>query len=90
MIRPSGFNDTMPSFKPGDLVTFIEGDSWVFITKAGQEAKEPPVGIVISTFDEVGMRVFWSTGEITMEWRSQLQLYSVYKEQKEREKDIEQ
>lgn len=86
MIRPSGFTDNMPSFKPGDLVTFIEGDSWVFITKAGQEAKEPPVGIVLSIFDEMGIRVFWSTGEITMEWRSQIQLYSIYKEQQRNEK----
>ena len=86
MIRPSGFTDNMPSFKPGDLVTFIEGDSWVFITKAGQEAKEPPVGIVISTFDEVGIRVYWSTGELTMEWKSQLQLYSLYKKRKEEDK----
>ena len=86
MIRPSGFTDNMPSFKPGDLVTFIEGDSWVFITKAGQEAKEPPVGIVLSIFDEMGLRVFWSTGEITMEWRSQIQLYSIYKEQQRGEK----
>ena len=86
MIRPSGFTDNMPSFKPGDLVTFIEGDSWVFITKAGQEAKEPPVGVVLSIFDEMGLRVFWSTGEITMEWRSQIQLYSIYKEQQRGEK----
>lgn len=76
MIRPSGFSDDLAHFKPGDLITFIEGQSWVFVTKEGAEMKAPPVGIVLSIFDEIGIRVFWSTGEITMEWRSQIQLYS--------------
>ena len=66
----------MAQFKPGDLITFIEGQSWVFVTKDGVEMKTPPLGIVLSIFDEVGIRVFWATGEITMEWRSQIQLYS--------------
>ncbi len=72
----------LPKLKPGDLVTFIEGDSWVFVDKEGVEMRTPPVGIVISQFDDVGIRVFWSTGELTMEWRSQIQLYSKYEEMK--------
>ncbi len=72
----------LPKLSPGDLVTFIEGDSWVFIDSEGVEMRTPPVGIVLSQFDDVGIRVFWSTGELTMEWRSQLQLYSEYKEMK--------
>ena len=72
----------LPKLSPGDLVTFIEGDSWVFIDKEGVEMRTPPVGIVLSQFDDVGIRVFWSTGEMTMEWRSQIQLYSEYKEMK--------
>lgn len=63
---------------PGDLITFIEGDSWVFIGMDGEPRKHPPVGIVISTFDEIGIRVLWATGELTMEWRSQIQLYKEY------------
>ena len=72
----------LPKLSPGDLVTFIEGDSWVFIDKAGVEMRTPPVGIVISQWDDIGIRVFWSTGEMTMEWRSQIQLYSEYREMK--------
>lgn len=72
----------LPRLHPGDLVTFVEGDSWVFIDKEGVEMRTPPVGIVISQFDDVGIKVFWSTGELTMEWRSQLQLYAKYKEMK--------
>jgi len=72
----------LPKLHPGDLVTFVEGDSWVFIGKEGVEMKTPPVGIVISQFDDIGIKVFWSTGELTMEWRSQLQLYTEYKEMK--------
>ena len=44
--------------------------------------RTPPVGIVISQFDDIGIKVFWSTGELTMEWRSQIQLYEEYKEAK--------
>ena len=73
----------LPKLSPGDLVTFIEGDSWVFIDKEGVEMRTPPVGIVLSQFDDVGIRVFWSTGELTMEWRSQLQLYSEYANSKQ-------
>lgn len=76
MIRPSGFNNELAQFKPGDLITFIEGQSWVFVTKDGEEMRTPPLGIVLSVFDEIGIRVFWATGQITMEWRSQIQLYS--------------
>ena len=73
----------LPKLQPGDLVTFVEGDSWVFIGKDGDEMKAPPVGVVISQFDHIGIRVFWSTGEMTMEWRSQLQLYSEYANSKQ-------
>ena len=76
MIRPSGFSNELAQFKPGDLITFIEGQSWVFVTKDGEEMRTPPLGIVLSVFDEIGIRVFWATGQITMEWRSQIQLYS--------------
>lgn len=63
-------------------MTFIEGDSWVFIDKEGVEMRTPPVGIVISKFDDIGIKVLWSTGEYTMEWRSTIQLYEEYKEAK--------
>ena len=72
----------LPKLSPGDLVTFVEGDSWVFIDGDGVEMRTPPVGIVISQWDDIGIRVFWSTGEMTMEWRSQIQLYSEYREMK--------
>ena len=58
MIRPSGFSDKMAQFKPGDLITFIEGQSWVFVTKYGEGMRTPPLGIVLSVFDEIGIRVF--------------------------------
>lgn len=77
MITRSHSKD-LPKLKSGDLVTFIEGDSWIFIGNDGEAMKSPPVGVVLSQFDHIGIRVFWSTGEITMEWRSQLQLYSEY------------
>ena len=90
MIRPSGFSNNLPSFKPGDLITFIEGDSWVFITKAGEQMRTPPVGIVLSTFDEIGIRVLWSTGNITMEWRSGIQLHSEFvRKRREKEERVE-
>jgi len=76
------YSKDLPKLHPGDLVTFIEGDSWVFIDKEGVERRSPPVGIVISQFDDIGIKVFWSTGELTMEWRSQIQLYEEYKEMK--------
>lgn len=82
MVITRSHSEDLPKLSPGDLVTFIEGDSWVFIDKEGVEMRTPPVGIVISQFDDVGIRVFWSTGELTMEWRSQIQLYSEYKEMK--------
>lgn len=78
MIKPSSQSKNLKALLPGDLVTYIEGDSWVFISSKGKQRKSPPVGIVISTFDEVGIKVMWVTGELTMEWRSQLQLYDEY------------
>lgn len=81
MITRSHSKD-LAKLNPGDLVTFIEGDSWIFIDKEGVERRTPPVGIVISQFDDIGIKVFWSTGELTMEWRSQIQLYSEYREAK--------
>jgi len=76
------YSKDLPKLHPGDLVTFIEGDSWVFIDKEGVEMRTPPVGIVISQFDDIGIKVFWSTGELTMEWRSTIQLYEEYKQMK--------
>ena len=87
MIRPTDYHKNLPHFRPGDLITFIEGDSWVFITKDGEPRKEPPVGIVVSIFDEVALKVRWTSGDITMEWRSQLQHYADYKGSDEEQKD---
>jgi len=81
-ITPSDFHKELPVFNAGDLITYIEGDSWVFIAKDGQPRKDPPVGIVISTLDDVAVRVLWTTGELTMEWRSQIQHYDKYLETK--------
>ncbi len=78
MIAPANQRKNLVSLKPGDLITYIEGDSWIFIGREGQPRKHPPVGIVISTFDEIGIKVMWATGELTMEWRSQIQLYKEY------------
>lgn len=78
MIKPANQSKEFKPFKPGDLITYIEGDSWVFIGSEGKQRKSPPVGIVVSTFDDVGIKVMWVTGELTMEWRSQLQLYEDY------------
>lgn len=78
MITPANQRKNLVSLKPGDLITYIEGDSWIFIGREGQPRKHPPVGIVISTFDEIGIKVMWATGELTMEWRSQIQLYKEY------------
>ena len=78
MITPANQRKNLVNLVPGDLITFIEGDSWVFIGMGGEPRKHPPVGIVISTFDEIGIRVLWATGELTMEWRSQIQLYKEY------------
>lgn len=75
MIRPSDFHKNLPAFEPGDLITFIEGDSWIFVAKDGEPTKDPPLGIVVSIFDEIALRVLWVTGEITMEWKSQIQHY---------------
>lgn len=88
MITRSHSKD-LPKLTPGDLVTFVEGDSWVFVGKDGSERPSPPVGIVISQFDDVGIKVFWSTGELTMEWRSQIQLYAEYKKKKKGTKHSE-
>ena len=82
MVITRSYSKDLPKLHPGDLVTFIEGDSWVFIDKEGVEMRTPPVGIVISQFDDIGIKVFWSTGEFTMEWRSTIQLYEEYKEAK--------
>ena len=82
MVITRSYSKDLPKLHPGDLVTFIEGDSWVFIDKEGVEMRTPPVGIVISQFDDIGIKVFWSTGELTMEWRSTIQLYEEYKEAK--------
>ena len=87
MIRPTDYHKDLPHFNPGDLITFIEGDSWVFIAKDGEPRKEPPVGIIISIFDEVALKVLWSSGELTMEWRSQLQHYADYKKGKSNERN---
>lgn len=78
MITPANQRKNLEKLMPGDLITYIEGDSWVFIGMDGVPRKHPPVGIVISTFDELGVRVLWATGELTMEWRSQIQLYKEY------------
>ena len=78
MIKPANQREDLVDLMPGDLITFIEGDSWVFIGMDGEPRKKPPVGIVISTFDKVGIKVWWATGEFTMEWRSQIQLYKEY------------
>jgi len=88
VIRPAGLPDELPTFKAGELITFIEGTSWVFVTKDGEEMKTPPLGIVLSTFDTYSVRVYWTTGEITMEWTSQIQTYSEF-ERKRSEKSIE-
>ena len=79
----------LPKLTPGDLVTFIEGDSWIFIGTDGSEMRAPPVGVVLSQFDHIGIRILWSTGGITMEWRSQLQLYSEYMSNKQNLKGFE-
>ena len=76
MIKPANQREDLVVLNPGDLITFIEGDSWIFVGKDGEPRKNPPVGIVISTFDELGVKVMWATGEFTMEWRSQIQLYT--------------
>lgn len=78
MIKSSSQVKDLAPLRPGDLITYIEGDSWVFISSEGKQRKSPPVGIVISIFDNVGIKVMWATGELTMEWRSQLQLYKDY------------
>lgn len=74
--------------KPGDLVTFIEGDSWIFLDPSGEERKSPPLGFVVSTATEMSaVKVLWSTGELTMEWRSQVQLHTEYLEKKQEEQE---
>jgi len=78
LITPAHQKEDLVELMPGDLITYIEGDSWVFIGMDGEPRKHPPVGIVISTFDSVGIKVWWATGELTMEWRSQIQLYKEY------------
>jgi len=78
VIKSSSQVKDLAPLRPGDLITYIEGDSWVFISSEGKQRKSPPVGIVISIFDNVGIKVMWATGELTMEWRSQLQLYKDY------------
>jgi hypothetical protein len=80
LIKPANQRKDLVVLQPGDLITYIEGDTWVFVNKDGSPRKCPPVGIVISTFDELGIKVYWTTGELTMEWRSQLQLYKEYLE----------
>ena len=78
MIKPASQRENLVKLKPGDLVTFIEGDTWVFVDAHGEPRKSPPVGVVISIFDDVGIKVYWTNGELTMEWRSQIQLYKEY------------
>lgn len=78
MITPANQKKNLVKLMPGDLITYIEGDSWIFIGTNGESMKHPPVGIVISTFDDLGIKVWWATGELTMEWRSQIQLYKEY------------
>lgn len=85
MITPANQRKDLVVLNPGDLITFIEGDSWIFVGKDGEPRKKPPVGIVISTFDELGIKVLWATGELTMEWRSQIQLYKEYLAIREKE-----
>lgn len=62
-------------FSIGDLVTFIEGETWVFIDKDGDELPQPPIGIVIGlerTYN--GVKVYWFGNEtLTTEWDSQIQ-----------------
>ena len=61
MVITRSYSKDLPKLHPGDLVTFIEGDSWVFIDKEGIEMRTPPVGIVISQFDDIGIKVFWGS-----------------------------
>lgn len=64
-------------YEIGDLVTFIEGETWVFIGSDGEELKNPPVGIVIDPSPhDTGIKIYWtSTRCITTEWLSQIQGY---------------
>ena len=77
-------------YKIGDLVTFIEGETWVFIDSDGKELKNPPVGIVIDPSPhETGVQVYWTaTGSMTTEWLSQVQKYEDFiLARKKRERD---
>lgn len=71
-------------YKIGDLVTFIEGETWVFIDKDGIEMKNPPVGIVLEVIDGYsGVKVYWSSsGSICTEWLSQIQPFEEFLEQR--------
>ncbi len=62
-------------FSVGDLVTFIEGETWVFIDKDGDEMPHPPIGIVIGLEASYnGVKVYWFGNDtLTTEWDSQIQ-----------------
>lgn len=62
-------------FSIGDLVTFVEGETWIFIDRDGNELPQPPIGIVIgleAAFS--GVKVYWFGNDtLTTEWDSQIQ-----------------
>lgn len=62
-------------YEVGDLVTFIEGETWVFIGKNGEELANPPIGIVVGLEEAYrGIKVYWFANEtLTTEWDSQIQ-----------------
>lgn len=62
-------------YEVGDLVTFIEGETWVFIDKDGKELPSPPIGIVVGLEEMYnGVKVYWFASEtLTTEWDSQIQ-----------------
>jgi len=62
-------------YEVGDLVTFIEGETWVFIGRDGQELGGPPIGIVIGLEKAYnGIKVYWFASDtLTTEWNSQIQ-----------------
>ena len=79
-------------YEIGDLVTFIEGETWVFIGSDGQELRNPPVGIVIDpSVHETGVQVYWTaTGALTTEWTSQVQKYEDFILAREKRKNDDQ
>ena len=62
-------------FSIGDLVTFVEGETWIFIDRDGNELPQPPIGIVIGLETAFsGVKVYWFGNDtLTTEWDSQIQ-----------------